>query len=58
MYFTLFIMQASPSDPKNLSFVMLGNKIDVDSGNNGTMSIFYHKLLPTLACIGFILYCC
>jgi len=51
---SLFIMQASPSDPENFPFVVLGNKIDVDGGNSRTVSISHHKLLST----GFILYRC
>lgn len=27
-------MQASPSDPENFPFIVIGNKIDVDGGNN------------------------
>jgi Ras-related protein Rab-7A len=51
---SLFIMQASPSDPENFPFVVLGNKIDVDGGNSRTVSISRHELLST----GFILYFC
>mmetsp|Transcript_27934 Transcript_27934/g.33936 ORF Transcript_27934/g.33936 Transcript_27934/m.33936 type:complete len:209 (+) Transcript_27934:66-692(+) len=29
-----FLIQASPSDPDNFPFVVLGNKIDVENGNN------------------------
>ncbi|KAK1565675.1 hypothetical protein Q3G72_032333 [Acer saccharum] len=29
-----FLIQASPSDPENFPFVVLGNKIDVDGGNS------------------------
>lgn len=29
-----FDMQASPPDPENFPFVVLGNKIDVDGGNS------------------------
>ncbi|MED6193114.1 hypothetical protein PIB30_015999 [Stylosanthes scabra] len=29
-----FLIQASPSDPEKLPFVVLGNKIDVDGGNS------------------------
>lgn len=38
-------MQASPSDPENFPFVVLGNKIDVDGGNSRTVNISHHKLL-------------
>jgi hypothetical protein len=27
-------MQANPSDPENFPFVVLGNKVDIDSGNS------------------------
>ena len=30
--------QASPSDPDNFPFVVLGNKIDVDNGNSRVVS--------------------
>uniref|UniRef100_A0A453EHL6 Ras-related protein Rab7 n=1 Tax=Aegilops tauschii subsp. strangulata TaxID=200361 RepID=A0A453EHL6_AEGTS len=33
-----FLIQASPSDPENFPFVLLGNKIDVDGGNSRTVS--------------------
>ncbi|KAH7279785.1 hypothetical protein KP509_37G036700 [Ceratopteris richardii] len=29
-----FLIQASPSDPENFPFVVLGNKIDIDGGNS------------------------
>ena len=29
-----FLIQASPSDPDNFPFVVIGNKIDVDGGNS------------------------
>ncbi|KAG5547918.1 hypothetical protein RHGRI_013562 [Rhododendron griersonianum] len=29
-----FLIQASPSDPENFPFVVIGNKIDVDGGNS------------------------
>ncbi|GFS46190.1 RAB GTPase homolog G3F [Actinidia rufa] len=28
-----FLIQASPSDPENFPFVVIGNKVDVDGGN-------------------------
>ena len=31
-------MQASPSDPDNFPFVLLGNKVDVDGGNSRVVS--------------------
>jgi len=33
-----FLIQASPSDPDNFPFVVLGNKIDVEGGNNRVVS--------------------
>jgi len=33
-------MQASPSDPENFPFVVIGNKIDVDGGNNRVVGIY------------------
>lgn len=30
----VLIVQASPSDPENFPFVVLGNKVDVDGGNS------------------------
>ncbi|XP_014633090.1 ras-related protein Rab7 isoform X3 [Glycine soja] len=35
-----FLIQASPSDPENFPFVVLGNKIDVDGGNSRVVSYF------------------
>uniref|UniRef100_A0A453FID2 Ras-related protein Rab7 n=1 Tax=Aegilops tauschii subsp. strangulata TaxID=200361 RepID=A0A453FID2_AEGTS len=29
-----FLIQASPSDPDNFPFVLLGNKVDIDGGNS------------------------
>ncbi|XP_022859815.1 ras-related protein Rab7 isoform X2 [Olea europaea var. sylvestris] len=29
-----FLIQASPSDPENFPFVVIGNKVDVDGGNS------------------------
>ncbi|XP_024966277.1 ras-related protein Rab7 isoform X1 [Cynara cardunculus var. scolymus] len=34
----VFIIQASPSDPENFPFVVLGNKVDVDGGNSRVVS--------------------
>lgn len=31
--------QASPSDPENFPFVVLGNKIDVDGGNSRVVKL-------------------
>ena len=33
-----FLIQASPPDPENFPFVLLGNKIDVDGGNSRVVS--------------------
>ncbi|XP_021735564.1 ras-related protein RABG3d [Chenopodium quinoa] len=33
-----FLLQASPHDPDNFPFVVLGNKIDVDGGNSRVVS--------------------
>ncbi|XP_024378423.1 ras-related protein Rab7 [Physcomitrium patens] len=33
-----FLIQASPSDPDNFPFVVLGNKVDVDGGNSRVVS--------------------
>jgi len=33
-----FLIQASPTDPDNFPFVVLGNKIDVDNGNSRVVS--------------------
>lgn len=32
-------MQASPSDPKNFPFILLGNKIDIDGGNSRSVRL-------------------
>lgn len=37
-------VQASPSDPENFPFVVLGNKIDVDGGNSRVVRIFFSFL--------------
>ncbi|KAJ4966613.1 hypothetical protein NE237_018462 [Protea cynaroides] len=33
-----FLIQASPSDPENFPFIVLGNKVDVDNGNSRVVS--------------------
>ncbi|KAF5951641.1 hypothetical protein HYC85_009585 [Camellia sinensis] len=33
-----FLIQASPSDPENFPFVVIGNKIDVDGGSSRLVS--------------------
>ncbi|RLN23537.1 hypothetical protein C2845_PM07G23190 [Panicum miliaceum] len=33
-----FLIQASPSDPDNFPFVLLGNKVDIDGGNSCVVS--------------------
>lgn len=35
----MVIFQASPSDPENFPFIVLGNKIDVDGGNSRVVSM-------------------
>ncbi|RZC75474.1 hypothetical protein C5167_050956 [Papaver somniferum] len=37
-----FLIQASPSDPENFPFVVLGNKIDVDGGNSRVLPSLRH----------------
>jgi Ras-related protein Rab-7A len=34
-----FLNQASPSDPKNFPFILLGNKIDIDGGNSRSVRL-------------------
>jgi Ras-related protein Rab-7A len=41
-------MQASPSDPDNFPFIVLGNKIDVDGGNSRTVSASHHQCYSSL----------
>ena len=38
------LMQASPSDPENFPFVVIGNKVDVDGGNSRVVSISFNHL--------------
>lgn len=38
-FYDLAYLQASPSDPENFPFVVLGNKVDVDGGNSRVVSI-------------------
>lgn len=42
-------MQASPSDPENFPFVVIGNKIDVDGGNSRVVGISLNHLGLTIA---------
>jgi GTPase SAR1 family protein len=35
-----FLIQASPHDPENFPFVVLGNKIDVEEGKRQVKSMF------------------
>ncbi|RVX12156.1 Ras-related protein Rab7 [Vitis vinifera] len=37
-----FLIQASPSDPENFPFVVLGNKVDVDGGNSRVVCLGIH----------------
>lgn len=44
-YFNFFvIVQASPSDPENFPFIVLGNKTDIDGGNSRVVKyiLFYN----------------
>ena len=36
-------MQASPSDPENFPFVVIGNKVDVDGGNSRVVSCLFES---------------
>ena len=50
----VFDVQASPSDPENFPFVVLGNKIDVDGGNSRVVSCFsclHVFFLSSVTCI-------
>lgn len=47
------LLQASPSDPENFPFVVLGNKIDVDGGNSRVVCISL-ELFPSLS-LSFVL---
>jgi hypothetical protein len=38
-------LQASPSDPDNFPFVLLGNKVDVDGGNSRVVITTIHFAL-------------
>ena len=42
------IFQASPSDPENFPFVVLGNKIDVDGGNSRVVSLLPNCMIGLL----------
>jgi Ras-related protein Rab-7A len=44
-----FFGQASPSDPENFPFVVLGNKVDVDSGNSRVVSDQFGFMFPCLS---------
>ena len=46
-------LQASPSDPENFPFVVIGNKIDVDGGNSRVVSldVSIHDVSTLLALI-------
>ena len=39
-------MQASPSDPENFPFVVLGNKVDLDEGRSRVVRLLFHLQLP------------
>lgn len=38
------LVQASPSDPENFPFVVIGNKTDVDGGNSRVVNTAYVAL--------------
>lgn len=38
----MYFMQASPSDPENFPFVVLGNKVDLDEGRSRVVRHFLH----------------
>jgi Ras-related protein Rab-7A len=40
--------QASPSDPDNFPFVLLGNKVDIDGGNSRVVIIIFYFSLYIL----------
>ncbi|PPR96793.1 hypothetical protein GOBAR_AA23872 [Gossypium barbadense] len=40
-----FLIQASPSDPENFPFVVLGNKVDVDGGNSRVVISLWFRFL-------------
>jgi hypothetical protein len=48
--------QASPSDPDNFPFVLLGNKVDIDGGNSRVVIIrtFFLSLVSVL-CHGLLI---
>ena len=39
-----FLIQASPGDPDNFPFVVLGNKIDLDNRQVSILQLFYLKV--------------
>lgn len=41
-----FLVQASPSDPENFPFVVLGNKVDVDGGNSRVVRWIFFLQTP------------
>lgn len=45
MRYDLWKLQASPSDPENFPFVVIGNKIDVDGGNSRVVCTFLSSLV-------------
>ncbi|KAL8556038.1 hypothetical protein ACS0TY_003733 [Phlomoides rotata] len=52
-----FLIQASPSDPENFPFVVIGNKVDVDGGNSRvvmfSLSLSFCRCLSLLLLIPF-----
>lgn len=47
--------QASPSDPENFPFVVLGNKVDVDGGNSRVVSyLSSHSIITSLHILDYL----
>ncbi|KAK9071288.1 hypothetical protein SSX86_009856 [Deinandra increscens subsp. villosa] len=46
-----FLIQASPADPENFPFVVLGNKIDIDGGNSRVVRWCFHLSTFDTFCI-------
>ncbi len=47
-----FLIQASPHDPENFPFVVLGNKIDVEEGKRQVRYCCYHSVYRMTYCSG------
>ena len=46
-----FLIQASPRDPENFPFVVLGNKVDLENRVVRRILIFHDKLMLMKVCI-------